>query len=162
MRLSVEDRSRFRSRYEPDIKTGCWEWQASRNKDGYGRLKIGRYDELAHRVSYTIHSGSIPQGRIVCHSCDNPGCVNPKHLWLGSCGDNTQDMMRKGRHRCAGSAGDSNPRAVLSEKDAMQVIDLIKRGLNNKQIAARFGVAHSTISCIRRGKSWKHLSQHAV
>lgn len=161
MHLSKEDRARFRKHHISGPSTACWEWQAGLNKDGYGRFKVRNHDELAHRVSYTIHHGPIPNYRLVCHSCDNPGCVNPKHLWLGSCGDNTQDMMRKGRHRCAGAAGDSNPRAVLSEDEALQIIDLIMQGLNNKQIAARFGVAHSTISCIRRGKSWKHIARKA-
>ncbi|SNY95513.1 HNH endonuclease [Halomonas sp. hl-4] len=162
MYLSADDRMRFLNRIEVDQATGCWEWQAGRNKDGYGRMKVGSRDELAHRVSYTIYKGPIPHGKIACHSCDNTGCVNPEHLWLGSNEDNTQDMMKKGRHRSAGSLGSRNPRSVLSEADAIEVLELIDQGLTNKAIAAKFSVTHSTISCIRRGKSWKHLPRKAA
>jgi hypothetical protein len=77
--------------------TGCWEWQAGRkNKEGYGDFSIDGASKSAHRVSYKEFKGD-PVGFVVCHSCDNPPCINPDHLFLGSPKDNVADMMRKGR-----------------------------------------------------------------
>lgn len=75
----------------------CWEWLGSKDKDGYGRynMKPTRYG--AHRISYQIENGTIPPGQVICHTCDNPGCVNPKHLFAGTQLDNIKDMDNKGR-----------------------------------------------------------------
>lgn len=82
------------------LDTGsCWEWQKSKNPCGYGQLKYRGILERAHRISWIVFKGSIPEGMSVLHTCDNPGCVNPNHLWLGTQGDNMKDMHNKGRHR---------------------------------------------------------------
>lgn len=78
---------------------GCWNWVGRKYPSGYGRVSLGSSDYRAHRVSYAFHCEVDPGEKLVCHSCDNPACVNPDHLWLGTHRGNTQDMIRKGRSR---------------------------------------------------------------
>ena len=80
------------------LPDACWPWEMSRNPQGYGKVKAGQRDIRAHRLSYELHHGPVPAGMVVRHTCDNPPCCNPKHLLLGTHKDNTQDMIRRGRH----------------------------------------------------------------
>ena len=95
-RPSVEDR--FHSKYIKDESTGCWNWEAALSSFGYGLLNINRIITRAHRYSYELHTGVIPEGVLVLHECDNRKCVNPEHLFLGTQKDNMIDMCSKGRH----------------------------------------------------------------
>ena len=96
-------------RFWPKVEMGkkCWEWVGGKDGDGYGVLRVGSAEcnfIKAHRVSFLIHYGEIPHGLVVCHTCDNPSCVNPKHLFIGSRKDNTRDMLKKGRARGGANA----------------------------------------------------------
>jgi hypothetical protein len=92
----------------PEPNTGCWLWTGAVNRDGYGRLPLARGEIRAHRLSYELSVGPIPSGRMVCHHCDTPACVNPRHLFLGTQEENIRDMIRKGRLR-------SYPKRVSAE-----------------------------------------------
>ena len=87
---------RFHEKYVPVTETGCWIWTRSKCR-GYGRISYNGTGKMAHRISWEIHCGPIPEGMLVLHKCDVPACVNPEHLFLGTYKDNTQDAIKKGR-----------------------------------------------------------------
>lgn len=128
---------------------GCWEWQGSVGTGGYGKISLqqSRKIVLAHRVSWTLHFGDIPDGMLVCHRCDNPPCVRPDHLFLGDTKANADDMVRKGRHRSGMS---------LTAEEVKEIIDSPGPA---KNIAHRFGVSLNTVHRYRRGEggvsAWK-------
>lgn len=129
----------------------CWLWTASHNGRGYG--VIGKNDGrrwYAHRLSYEIHHGPVPAGLSVCHTCDTPGCVNPKHLWLGKHLENARDMIRKGRalHR------EFHPSAKLTWAEVREIRRLRGR-VTQKNLACRYGVTKANIARIHLGLTWK-------
>ena len=136
----------------------CWVWQAGRDKNGYGRFNYFGDNMPAHRVSYILHKGEITFGMLVCHTCDNPSCVNPNHLFLGTHHDNVIDMFAKGRQSqrdlIRGSAKGTNK---LVEDDIYRIRELIEEGYSNQQIADMFNVARATISHVRTRRTWGHI-----
>lgn len=151
----------FHKKYQK-VESGCWEWTAYVDEKGYGQLRVGstknntRKVMDAHIASYLIHKGSR-NGLHVCHTCDNRKCVNPEHLFLGTHADNMADMKAKGRAKGREQKGHLNANCKLKEQDVLEIFKLLPE-MNNKEIASLFGVAHSTISGIRLGKSWNHLA----
>lgn len=133
----------------------CWVWTAHRNRDGYGRVGVEGprgATELAHRVVYRSAYGAFDPILLVCHTCDNPACVRPDHLFLGTEADNMQDMAAKGRG--VGGRGELNGSARLSERDVL-AIRQDQRPI--AEVAKHYGVARSTISLIRARGRWRHL-----
>jgi hypothetical protein len=151
--------ARFFKAFVEDYQTGCWEWQWSKNAAGYGQFYWVGSMRLAHRISYYLFRG-IDLGELCgCHTCDNPGCVNPAHIFAGTRLDNRHDAMQKGRPR-PGAWGERASKAKLKERDIPEIISLRKSGLTFRAIAARYGVFHSSIIKVCQGKSWKHLNLH--
>lgn len=134
-----------------ESSNGCWMWLKATSKLGYGRL-AGTY---AHRISYEVFNGPIPAKLCVCHTCDNPPCVNPSHLFLGTCKDNTQDCIRKGRFTSL--KGERSSSAKLKENDVLNILQKLKTGSTQTELARQYGVDTSTISHIKTGIRWKYL-----
>lgn len=143
-------------KWELDEFTGCWEVISHKPKPhGYVQVKREGKNLLAHRMMYAALIGPIPEGLLICHSCDNRKCVNPEHLFLGSYKDNTQDMMKKGRH--VGALGYRNG-AKLKEKDLGKILWMLHCGPTQKTISKIFGIDPSTVSDINTGKTWKGVA----
>ena len=147
---------RFASKYMPEPNSGCWLWCASVNAKGYGHFKWGAGDvRQAHRASWELHRGRVPDGQHVLHRCDNPACVNPEHLFVGSNDDNMADRIAKGRQTRL--VGERNPRAILNERAVLAVRSSVE---HEAVIAARLGVSRATVHAIRTGRNWRHLTPH--
>jgi hypothetical protein len=132
----------FMSHVEPIPEgNGCWEWTGCQDANGYGRFCLKGQRRLASRVSWMLHNGAIPEGLFVCHKCDNPPCVNPAHLFLGTAKDNMQDCKRKGRMR--------HERKHSDEKLA-EALALIASGVSQTHVARKFGISGGFLSTFRR------------
>lgn len=157
--------------YEVD-QNGCWNWTRARNK-GYGIINAMNRTFSAHRVSYELSCGPIPEGKSVCHKCDNPACINPEHLWLGSHSENMADMKDKGRgakppvhcgedhwrHRYPEKVkrGADNPIAKLTDEQVIQMRRDYIAGAKNAELAERYGLSPNSVQDITLGRSWVHL-----
>lgn len=138
-----------------NCSTGCHEWTSSKNQKGYGLITIEGRPKRAHRIAYEVLVGSIPVGMFVCHHCDNPSCINPEHLFLGTAGDNNADMIRKGR--MSDRKKDKHPNAKLNIQTVREVRSLIG-AMSRMEIARRYapllGVSVSTIRAALNGQNW--------
>lgn len=132
----------------------CWEWQAAKDRFGYGVLRSGRKRWVAHRLSWTLHFGEIPNGLCVLHRCDNPRCVNPAHLFLGTRLDNMHDMISKGRARHEGKAGEKHPLAKLTAKAVVVIRKRVAAGETRAAVARDMGVDKTTVAKIVSGRLW--------
>lgn len=136
----------------------CWLWRGTVKAHGYGVIRIDNTYWRAHRLSWTLFNGAIPDGKAVCHRCDNPRCVNPEHLFLGTQADNMRDMQSKGRKASANvnpAKGEAHGRAKLTAAQVSDIRHANEHGATQSQLAAIYGVTQSTISAIIRGVNWK-------
>ena len=143
---------RFRDKFVPEPNSGCWLWTASTFRTGYGKFRVDDRMVSAHRVSYELHNGLIPEGLHVCHTCDVKVCVNPDHLWLGTNQDNVDDRDAKGRQ----AKGSEHGRAKLTEE---QVWEIYHAEGTLREIAEQYGVLFQQVSKIKRKEKWRHLHE---
>ena len=139
--------------YEPN--TGCWLWTAATNKCNYGLFRFGNRMIGAHRFSYLLHKGEIPQNMCVLHTCDVPQCVNPDHLFLGTHDENMKDMAKKGRaSTVAKTKGITHGMCKLTEN---QIVEIRNDSRKLREIAKDYNISTQQISRIRNNKLWKHI-----
>lgn len=142
-----------------NLDEDCWKWKGGKTKDGYGcvttHTKEKQFTNKAHRISYALHFGAFNLKLLVLHSCDNPECSNPLHLFLGTYQDNMNDRGKKGR--TARLSGEANGSSKLTEEQAAYIYTHRARG-NTIILAARFNVDQTLISKIWNKKSWKALT----
>lgn len=141
---------------------GCWLWTAGRRGDGYGQFYVSGKAVGAHRFSWLLHFGVIPDGLCVCHTCDNPPCVNPDHLFIGTVRDNFDDMVSKGRNNILEPPrlrGSKNSQAKLTEEIARDILSRDYSGYGSvTRVAREFGVTRESIWNIRKRLTWQHIS----
>jgi len=145
-RRPVPLETRFWNMVDKSNGDGCWEWLGAIHKVGYGAIGSGTRPSralYAHRVSWELHNGAIPEGQLVCHTCDNRKCVNPDHMFLGTHKDNQRDMAIKGRGV-----------NILNPPDIPRIRKMLDDGFSTTVIGRKFGVTPGTISSISRGVSW--------
>lgn len=152
---------------EPDE---CWTWTAARTKQGHGYFNIklnGKFKQIgAHKVSLMIQGITIPKDKVVMHICDNPSCVNPRHLQIGTYKDNTQDMIQKGRNNHL--KGENHVHAVITEdlarkikSEAVILTDIPGRQYkktNFSQVAKKYNVPRHIVDCIANNLTWRHIN----
>lgn len=160
---------RFWAKVDRTYPDQCWNWQGSRHKDGRGLFNVNGRAEVAPRVAWRLTHGEIPDGLSVCHKCDNPPCVNPRHLELGTHSKNHTDKYKRNSKARAKHvlrsrkrmiqfnrerAGEKSPMARLTQDEATQIRELRANGASLAQLAERFGVSMTAISRCARGKTY--------
>lgn len=161
--IDPEDIKRFWSRVTmvAPHEDGCWPWRGPVDRDGYGlfstsRTRGGKRSWRAHRFAWQATNGGFDPGKLlVCHHCDNPACVRPSHLFLGTARDNFRDCLAKGRYSPKGAG---NAAAKLKEEDVPKIRNLYATGQWSQQaIADIFGVHQTAVSAVVRGARWRHV-----
>ena len=161
MKISQKDIERFESKFVLIPFHSCWEWITFCDSDGYGHFYYNKKMRIASRISYQIHKGKIPKNMFVCHTCDNPSCVNPHHLWLGTAKQNSQDMVNKNRTHL----GETHHNSKLNNSQILEIRKKYKKetkqnkhdGFSYHQLALDYNVSWVTIRNIIIKRIYKHI-----
>ena len=132
---------------------GCWFYNNGKDRDGYGMISINDHPRKAHQISYMTFKGPIEKDKHVCHSCDNPSCINPVHLFLGTNKENMRDKINKGRDRVR---GEQNVKSILTDELVKQIL-LEKDHLTIAEIARKHGLSWEHASAVIKRKIWRHI-----
>lgn len=134
----------------------CWPWLGHRDEEwGYGKLHYQQRSQKAHRIAYLLTYGELPANLLVCHTCDNPPCCNPSHLFLGTHLDNARDRDMKNRQ--AESHGEFNSAAKLNENQVKEMRMLFEQGTRQCDLVKTFGLSKAQVSAIIKRKAWAHI-----
>lgn len=133
----------------------CWIWTGGKNKKGYGSLSYNGKTTIAHRLSYELYIGQIPNEMLICHHCDTPSCINPGHLFLGTNLDNSNDKFSKGRNKS--SPGQRNGNSKLTDDQVRSIKKKLKNGVKVSDISKQYEVSETNISYIKKEKTWSHI-----
>lgn len=144
--------ARFWANVTTALPDECWEWRGRTNAAGYGVFTIAHHGFIASRVAFALANQVEPGAEYVCHTCDNPSCVNPAHLWQGTAAENNLDRDAKGRRRNV--RGEQHPFAKLTKSD---VIDIRRSSATTTDLARHYGVACRTLRQARNGETWGHI-----
>lgn len=140
--FQIKELNRFLVRPE----SGCWEWTGFKDKYGYGKLAVKRRTVYAHRTAFEQRKGKIPIGACVCHTCDNPACINPDHLFAGNHSANMRDMAIKG-----------HTQAKLTPEAVTQIRHALSNGEGLRRLARLYKVSPGTIHAVKTGLIWNHV-----
>ncbi|MFW6121409.1 MAG: HNH endonuclease signature motif containing protein [Petrotogales bacterium] len=154
---TLEEKLRFNFRINPI--SHCWEWQGSLNRQNYGGIAVGNgKTKLVHRLAYELWIGEIPEGLFVCHYCDNPRCINPAHLFLGTNNDNIKDKIVKGRAYTGNHKGEKNVQSKLKDWQVYEIKKLLTfSNMSLREIGKLFNVSYGIIWEIKRNNRWVHI-----
>lgn len=133
----------------------CLEWTGATHRQGYGFTRLNDKMVTTHRLAYKLEHGHIPEDKIVCHTCDNPVCCKPEHLFVGTQQDNMNDKTVKGRGNQP--KGDAHGGHKLTEEQVLEIRELVKTSMIQKDIADMYGIGRSNVSAIKLRKKWKHI-----
>lgn len=153
--FSFADTMRFWGKAEIKGTNDCWDWLAGTFVDGYGTFWFRNKMYRSHRVSWILTFGEIPDGLLICHRCDSPHCVNPRHLFMGTNGDNMMDASRKGRLNAP--RGENHAGSKLKNEDVFEIRRLRNQGLSYSELGRKFNCSDVNIKNIIVGKKWKHI-----
>lgn len=148
--MTIPIKERFDEKWMPEPYSGCWLWIATTKIGTYGAFSVKDFPEFAHRVSWRIYRGDIPDGMFVCHRCDTPACVNPDHLFLGTHQDNVNDCKAKGRQ----TLGLDRKNTKLAPA---QVLAIREDRRAQTAIAKDYGICQMQVSRIKRRTRWTYL-----